>query len=76
MTFWVYNMGLGVPVTDKKLLSQLKPVPLDALTGAQAIKQPDENKALLASANDLRANSQDSNKKQHRKEEQGRAGGK
>ena len=42
MTFWIYNVGLGVPISEKRLMSARKALPLEELTKSARLHGTDE----------------------------------
>lgn len=43
MTFWIYNVGLGVPISDKQLMVKRKTIPLDELAKTARIHSTDDS---------------------------------
>jgi acetoin utilization protein AcuB len=43
MTYWIYNMGLAVPVSSQRLLDKRKVLPLSKLAKNHALRSNDEN---------------------------------
>lgn len=45
MTFWIYNVGMGVPISDKRILAEQKALPLEALSKIARIPGSDEERS-------------------------------